>query len=332
MKKILKYFKGGSLSKTYLVEDKDKVYVRKDVSLNINREYGFQRWYSQMKRLQRYSVHFPGLFPKLLNYGIHKDKAYFDIEYFPSSINAHDYLSACNSSNKVDLFFDALLDAMSVLHKSAIISSEDAILLYIHEEVEQRLKDCYKNINFSNFIKHNYIIFNGKKIRSFVYCLDEYIEMCTDFYIKPTESFTHGNMTLENILYIPDINKIVFIDPYEENIIDSELAEFSQLLQSANSKYEFYNKLNPTINENNINIEISTNFGVDYFNQKLCNYIKNKFNKNNYYIIRLLEVSQFIRMLPFKMEVDEKKMYFFYGLASVLFHNIKHELMINTSK
>tara|TARA_X000000950_G_C13736354_1_gene586520 strand:+ start:636 stop:767 length:132 start_codon:yes stop_codon:yes gene_type:complete len=43
VKKILKYFKGGSLSKTYLVEDKDKVYVRKDVSLNINREYGFLR-------------------------------------------------------------------------------------------------------------------------------------------------------------------------------------------------------------------------------------------------------------------------------------------------
>ena len=37
-----------------------------------------------------------------------------------------------------------------------------------------------------------------------------------------------------------------------------------------------------------------------------------------------LEVSQFIRMLPFKMEVDEK-MILFYGLASKLFEDLKNE-------
>lgn len=43
-------------------------------------------------------------------------------------------------------------------------------------------------------------------------------------------------------------------------------------------------------------------------------------------MIILLEISQFIRMLPFKMEVDSNKMYFFYGLASMLFENLKKEI------
>ena len=67
MAKIIKQFKGGSLSSTNLIEDRGELFVRKSVSLINNREYGFQRWYSQLKKLQRYSVMFPGLFPSVLN-------------------------------------------------------------------------------------------------------------------------------------------------------------------------------------------------------------------------------------------------------------------------
>lgn len=39
--------KGGSLSGTYLCQpDHGEPFVRKEVSLVHNREYGFQRWYS----------------------------------------------------------------------------------------------------------------------------------------------------------------------------------------------------------------------------------------------------------------------------------------------
>ena len=46
-------------------------------------------------------------------------------------------------------------------------------------------------------------------------------------------------------------------------------------------------------------------------------------------IIRLMEISQFIRMLPFKMEIDEDKMLFFYGLASYLFSELKKEYSLS---
>jgi len=46
-KKIL--LKGGSLSKTYRLGNK----VIKTISLEDEREYGYVRWYSQQKKLQK---------------------------------------------------------------------------------------------------------------------------------------------------------------------------------------------------------------------------------------------------------------------------------------
>ena len=104
------------------------------------------------------------------------------------------------------------------------------------------------------------IIFNGEKITPFANVIEEYNKMFKDNYKRNYEVFTHGNITLENMLYISEENRIVLIDPYEENIIDSELAEFSQLLQSTNSKYEIYNNENPVIIENKIILNIRESF------------------------------------------------------------------------
>ena len=116
---------------------------------------------------------------------------------------------------------------------------------------------------------------------------------------------------------------MIFIDPYEENIIDSELAEFSQLLQSCNAKYEMYNTRDPFIQGNNVRLALPPSKGMEFFNAELINYLKQNFSHEDYIIIRLLEVSQFIRMLPFKMEINLNSMYFFYCLASYLYANLK---------
>jgi hypothetical protein len=326
MAKLLKKLKGGSLSSTNVMEESGRIFVRKSVSLIENREYGYQRWYSQLKKIQRYSIMYPGLFPKLLDYGVIDKESYFDIEFYASAVNAYNYLKDCNSQKKVDIFFKALITAINTLHKNKFNTSVGSINLYIHEEVEQKLKDCNVEESFVNFIKNKKIIFNGVEVPSFVENFSCYKEMLKNSFKETNEIFTHGNMTLENILYIPDSNQIIFIDPYEENIIDSELAEYSQLLQSSNSHYEMYNESKAKILLNNISVEVSTPFGIGYFNELLLKYIDNKFNKDQVLVIRLLEISQFIRMLPFKMKVDKTKMIFFYGLASFLFNNIEEDI------
>lgn len=325
MKKVK--FKGGSLSETFLViEDSGDAYVRKTVSLTTNREYGFQRWYSQLKRIQRYNNLFPGVFPALLRFGKTDDMAYFDMEYFAEAVTAQEYLEKSVDEQAVDAFFSLLLNTMGVLHDTRIPSCADSIDLYIYEEIEQKIKDCLGNSTFIAFLKFDTIVFNGVEVRPLLGELEAYKQLFKAHYLDPTETFTHGNITLENLLYIPAQHKIVFIDPYEENVIDSVLAEYSQLYQSCNAKYEMYNARNATVAGNTIALALPASFGLDCFNTKLTQHIRNHFSHHQYIVIKLLEISQFIRMLPFKMAVDESKMIFFYGLASYLLHQLMQEI------
>ncbi len=326
MVKFIRAFKGGSLSQTSLIKKSDsKLYVRKIVSLKDNREYGFQRWYSQLKKLQRYSVLFPGIFPKVFEFGQTEQEAYMDIEYFDNAINAQEFIEKSTKTNEIDNFFFELINLLSVLHKNKIDSCKDGMSLYIHEEIDQRIHDCMGNKAFTDFLRYDEIIFNGNRISSLMSVLNQYKIMCNTYYQKPKETFTHGNITLENMLYIPNEKRLIFIDPYEENIIDSELAEYSQILQSSNAMYELYNKKEVNVYRNEIIIDLDESFGLKYFNDKIKHHIKNAYAHNEYMVIRLLEISQFIRMLPFKMAVDQDKMILFYGLASYLFDNLKQE-------
>lgn len=315
--------KGGSLSGTYLITDGDNKIVRKEVSLVENREYGFQRWYSQLKRLQRYSVQFNGVFPNVIDVNMLGDVAYFDMEYIENSIPGDEFINNA-SDEEIDIFFDELLSVMDKIHTTNIKSFENSMKLYLNEEIDNRLKDCYDNEKFVDFIKNDFIIFQGEKIPSFISMLDDYKKISLEYYSNPVETFTHGNLTLENILYVPSENKIYFIDPYEENIIDSKLAEYSQLLQSSNSHYEIYNNCvdKPNICDNSVYMNIEIPNSIKYFNEKLLSYLYENYTQKDIISIKVLEISQFIRMLPFKSVVDIDKMFFFYGMASKLLYHL----------
>lgn len=319
--------KGGSLSETFLISDpllyNGKQFVRKSVSLIKNREYGFQRWCSQLKRLQRYSAKFPWLFPNILKYGVDGDYAYFDMGYIENSVNAQEYLFNERNANKIRTFFEKLKTNMSLLHDVKLKSYPEAMELYVREEVTQKLNDSILSRKFKDFLQYRTVIFNSQEVSSFIYKIDDFKRLLKKYYVDVEETYSAGNLTLENIIFVPTQDKILFIDLYEENIIDSMLADYSQLLQSSNSKYEMLNKLTPFISENRVNIPIDENFGIDYFNSLLENYLKTTLSSSQYIVVKLLEISQFVRMIPFKKEIDEDKMILFYSLASKLFEDLK---------
>lgn len=319
--------KGGSLSGTYLCTPSDgPSFVRKEVSLVKNREFGFQRWYSQLKRMQRYSVLFPGNFPKLLDYGRADDMAYFDMEYVPESSTVHEWLLTNPSESAIDQMFEALFRMMDGMYETRIASTRAPIDLYIYEEIEQKMKSCEDNARFREMASFPTVVFNGQEVAGLATMLRTLQQIARTAYSNTTETWSHGNLTLENILYQPSANRIILIDPYEENVIDSALADYSQVLQSCNSKYEIYNAAAPTIRGNRVEVSIDVYPGLEYFNDRFWKFLRERCSSDDITIIRLLEVSQFARMLPFKMEIDEDKMLFFYTLGSQLLHELEQDL------
>lgn len=318
--------KGGSLSGTWLCRPEGKTpFVRKDVSLVNNREYGFQRWYSQLKRLQRYEHLFPGVFPKLLGYGRDRELAYFDLEYIPDAVTVHEFVTTTTDKAAIDRVLAKLVETMHQMHRIELKSNAAPIDLYLHEEVEVRINACRENAAFKAFTKSGTVVFNGQEVAGLATVVDEMRNIAREAYRHTTETFTHGNITLENLLYQPKTNRVVFIDPYEENVIDSVLAEYSQIYQSSNSQYERYNAGTPRIDGNRADLQLPPNEGLAHFNAQFTQWLKGRHDRYDLTMVKLLEVTQYARMLPFKMEIDEPKMLFFYALGSHLFHTMKQE-------
>jgi hypothetical protein len=322
MDKLL--LKGGSLAETYLVSTRGKKkFVRKEISLNHSRELGYHRWYSQLKRLQRYNTLFRGhhIFPEIIGYGTDCSIAYFDMEYIDKAMTGYEFLSTNPGKEGVEKFFGALFKSMEILHSTypeLNSCGPGGQELYFYEEV-------LKSINWvidNPFLAYEEISFNKTLVPAFKHRLNEFSKLLKETLSNPTETFSHGNMTLENLLY--DGEKVVFIDLYEENIIDSFLCDYSQILQSCDGRYEDYcNSLDGLIIDGrNITCELPDNPGLEGFNSTFNDYLRiQSTTPRDYMSVKLLEISQFIRMLPFKK--TEAEVNLFYGLASKLFHELK---------
>ena len=309
--------KGGSLAGTYLISGTDGTFVRKEISLRKEREYGYQRWYSQLKRLQRYELLFPSIFAKVIRYGIEGDRAFFDLEHYANYHNCWSYLMQCDDKEEIEKIFNLIIRAMNIVHSKQLPSCPEALHLYYEEEIIKKIKDCFFDEEFSNYYNRPTIKFHGKLIPSLSSLLQDYRQYGFTHYTSTTECYTHGNITLENILYSPKDNKVIFIDPYEENIIDNIYNEYSQILQSCNSHYEIYNASNgQRWHDGKEGPPIP--LGISYFNILFLDFMKKTLSEDEIKMVKYFEVSQFIRMLPFKMKGDRDKMFLFYGLASYL--------------
>lgn len=314
--------KGGSLSGTWLLEDDRGRRVRKTIDLESNREYGFVRWHSQLKRLQRFGALFPGLFPEVLDVGLDGSQAWFELAYIEGSASGSGFLDGDPGEAAVRAYLDALVEAMDRIHAVRRPSWPGALDLYLHEEMVRPLAVCAADPGFQSFLAHPTIVFNGVEVRPVMGAMPDLLALAARDYRKPFECYTHGNLTLENTLWVPSGGRIWFIDPYEENIADTVQNEYSQVLQSCSAKYEVYNALEPTVEGNRITLAAPPRPGLETFDRLFQGFLESRLSPPDLRIVRLYEISQFTRMLPFKLHVAPGKMIFFYGLASYLAHRL----------
>jgi hypothetical protein len=278
--------KGGSLARTSIVVRNNKKVVRKRISTQEEREYGYCRWYSQLKKMQRLENMFTwygrhsALFPSILDYGYdeREEIAYMDIEYREDAINCYEYLIKPDmTKSKAQNLLENILDACGWLHSHIVsqVKPENAMSLYFQEEIVEKINEAKLFVNPDILDK---LRVKADKVWKSVYY---------------SECLTHGNMTLENILYLQDSNEVMFIDLYEENIFDCKQADYSQLLQSSNSNYELM--------VDGLNCQ-PTPKGLIYFNDYLLSAIERDLDVADRAFVKFLECSQFYRMLPFKVK------------------------------
>ena len=317
---IITQLKGGSLSWTRLHEHEGKKWVRKSVSTKDNREYGYMRWYSQLKKLQRFSQ--TGLFPKLLNIGYTNDSAYFDIEYLEGYRDIKTILTEDTlTESQIEKINESVWCAFDNLHRKMYLPIKGAGSLYFKEEVMQKLSDAFKYEKFYNFYESG--LFDTFEYNGHItYGIQNFLPELENFFGElnlTTEESIHGNPTLENMMYSFKEDRVVFIDPYEESCLDSRLLDYSQVLQCSRSHYGYITDRGVTVVGPSVGYHgsIPNNFIV--FN----NLFEDRIDPADKKTIDVLEATQFIRMLPFKCAAGEtEKAMFFYVHACHLLNRV----------
>jgi len=307
--------KGGSLSRTYWLPEKN--IVRKEISRTKNREYGFMRWYSQLKKLQEYNTLYLGLFPKVLNVGSDKETAWFDLEYLEGFRDIKSILSKdILNEDQIFRMSQAVWKGLNTLHSIKKEPIPGAPSLYFEEEIQQKIEDAIKLPSFEEFFYRGSYGLNNNVvvgISGHLYDLHNYFnELKND-----EECNIHGNPTLENIMYSFKEDRVVFIDVYDESMWNTKYLDYAQVLQCSRSHYGF-------INDRDVRVT-----GIDLFNPNRGTEHFDTFNKHfiselpedKMKLINILEASQFIRMLPFKLIAgDINKAKYFYVHACELFY------------
>ena len=306
--------KGGSLSKTYWLPD-EKI-VRKEISRIKNREYGFMRWYSQLKKLQEYNTLYPGLFPKVVNVDSTSVEAWFDLEYLEGFRDIKSILSKdILSEEQIFKISQAVWKGLNTLHSIRKEPIAGTPKLYFVEEIQQKIEDAIKIKEFEDFFYYGTYNFNGEVVTGiggYLHVLKEYFaELEND-----DECNIHGNPTLENIMYSFDEDRVVFIDLYDESMWNTKYLDYAQVLQCSRSHYGFINDHDVRVKGIDVSISHGDTDHFDTFNKHFIS----ELSEDKLKLIDILEASQFIRMLPFKLLAgDTDKAKYFYVHACKLF-------------
>jgi hypothetical protein len=318
MMTIVMHLKGGSLSNTYRLPQYDL--VCKEIVRDKNREYGFVRWYSQLKKLQRYNTIYPNLFPKVIGVNVDEEKASFKIEYMKGFRDIKTILT--NDTLTDDQIFrmsQAVWKALNQLHSVTHDPIPGAGKLYFEEEVLQKLNDALKIPEFAEFYTHGTYEYNGRIVQGIGASMHDLENFFSELTLVQEENI-HGNPTLENILYSFDEDRVVFIDVYDESMIDTRFLDYAQVLQCSRSHYGYINDNQIDIGEVSVTHRLQIPKNFETFNYHFESGITEPRTKE---IVDVFEATQFIRMLPFKVlagDIDKAK--FFYVHACYLLSKV----------
>ena len=309
----LKTLKGGSFSNTTIVDDNGNLKVRKTTSRKTDREFGFFRWVSQYRKMRQYSEIFPGLVPKPTQFENIGDASSFFIKYFAGYQNGYEYLTSCEQSGQVDNFCKNLIATIEKVCQNTGTASFEQFEIYWLEEVVDRVR-----------LMHTYIDDLGIDGPFFLDGVEVPIISITDVFekikifrdIRFVECYSHGNLTLENVLVSPDGQDIIYIDLYEENYLDTIENELSQVLQSSQYDYELICSLPVSGDETRYSVDRNPHKNISLFQQKFSKYIDRKFSEDHRNLIKFYCASQFFRMAPFKIKRSPRHAMYFYLLAN----------------
>lgn len=319
--KLVKYFKGGSNASTILIHTNNKYKVRKITPIqHAPKLIAQQNWLHSHRSLTK--------IPTVKN--IYTDNEYysFDIEYYRDYVPFFDYIHNQDISKSTEI----LTKVISYMFENIYKQEKDkpnpsALSEYINKRfIDKIIQTEQLNAQFRSASKLPKLIING---RSYINCLDiiEKIQSnkkAMDDLSTYRETPVHGDLTIDNILASTNKDgEFIIIDPNDENEISSAVIDFAKMFQSLEFGYEFLCRNNEPVklNDNVIKFENSTSASYEKLYVIAKKIAKQKLTKKEYKSLDFHIGMMYLRMLPYRVNINPDNLLKFYAIAVIAFNN-----------
>jgi hypothetical protein len=233
---VLRRFKGGSFAETLLVEDDEKLFVRKRVSKRENLTLGYAKLKNQYRTLERFSRMSQGLVAGL--YGEHDNtfEYSYDMEYLPG----HRLLSECGNGERSA----ALRGLLGVLGERVYAggsrlgrSGTDWLDSHLASKIYARLDAVLAHPRLAPLVTSREIAIDGVAYPGLRELLSRVSSPDVIGKLAPASFCTvHGDLTFENVLYASGDVRLIDMDGAD--FIDAPELDLGKLFQSIVAQYE----------------------------------------------------------------------------------------------
>ncbi len=315
---IIRDYSAGSNATTMLCLDGRGTFFRK---------YAFgedgEKLYQQVLWIEQNRDVLP--LPRILQQEKTEVYCYYDMPFNSNSVGLFEYIH----SVPVECGWKMIRKALECLEGSIYqINVRKADTETIHRYVEAKVGKNIGKIKSAKRVRSLYqyetVFINGVEYRNLSF-YEKYLreENLQKIFAADTYAVIHGDLTIENIICTRDEtgkDDFYIIDPNTGNIHDSPNLDYGKLLQSIHGGYEFLMSVKDVkVEGNRIDFLFTKSAAYTALYQMFEEYMRQNFDYERRKSIYFHEIVHWIRLMPYKIEKDEKRALLFYaGMLMVM--------------
>lgn len=328
---ILEDLSANSFAKTYLIQEDNRVIVRKHI-LKSSGEKHVHVLKRQRRDLERFNFLSDGFCPLVLGERESSIDYFYDMEYLNGYIKAID-LPLKERQDVVSKVLAKLNSDIYSLNKK--INGDEWMTGFLNEKIYPKLTHFpLLNDEFSAIIDSEVIAVNNKKY----YGLKKALQLIDFKDLLPSSlSVVHGDLTLENVMFNCDTKEIKLIDMDGARIFDSRELDLGKMCQSIISKYDQWKEADGNLLIKEIDLNTGYFMAIEeYFNsnfktsmeETLISSWSNILGEPEDKIIKkccFYMATYFIRFVPFRLQLSKKHGIFALLMAAVWLNKLIKE-------
>jgi hypothetical protein len=311
---IVRLFNGGSDAITALIEVNEKLVIRK-FALG-----------SAAIKLQEQSdwlkSHNNDNIPLVEIIGDKKGSFFYryDMPLVASANDFYDVIHTLHVDRSKSLLV-SVVEHISAFHQTneADIAQSKIVEAYL---IEKAIKNALKILDFA----HDLLPAQDYRINGEHYHLSDWdclkdINWLTSQVKQLRTSTIHGDLTIENIIVVPEKKPDFYIiDPNPDNIFNTPLIDLSKLMQSLHLGYEGLNRGGQfsSISENAIDLILSRSHAYSALHEHLKEIIVHQYGIDTLREVYFHELINYLRLTPYKIRKDPTMGLTFFACTSIL--------------